>query len=268
MSGRDWRGLALGWIVSCFVLVAATQAGQEGRTGELPRQQTFTAAQTAYAAGQWGEAVRLYEALLKETGFSASLCYNLANALVQNGQTGLAIVRYEQALLLSSGLGGDIRHNLHQVRAAHHLSEPGSWWQAAQAQLAGLLNLNQWAVALALLLSSLAALYLAALRFPPTPRIFSLLIRATGGAALLFVLGGMGIATQYQRWQQAVVISPSAPLLISPFVGAQRAQDSQEGRLIRILQRHDNFALIEDETGQRGWLVDSSFMTIAPPSSP
>lgn len=283
MNRTLWR-CAL--FMSFLVLVLPCIAGSEGQAGDDEQgggqtvqekgsgqgnarnlQQKMVTANLAYDAGKWSEAIHLYETVLAQAGFSASLWYNLANGYARNGRIGLAIVGYERALLLSAGMGSDIRNNLHQVRQAHNLLPNSSWLQKGGSRLAGLLGLDQWAVVTAATLMALLLLHLVALRLPVSPRRSSLLIWATGIGFFLCGLGGTGVIIQYQRWQQAVVITPASPLLISPFAGAQSTQVSQEGRLIRILQRHNNYALVEDETGLRGWLAESSFMAIALPVS-
>ncbi|MBU3982980.1 MAG: hypothetical protein KJ985_05785, partial [Proteobacteria bacterium] len=79
----------------------------------------------------------------------------------------------------------------------------------------------------------------------------------------LLCLCSAGVAIQYRNWQQAVIIAPDTGLLISPFDGAGSTGAIEEGRLIRIIKRHDSYALINDENGRSGWVPDSSFAFIA-----
>ena len=126
--------------------------------------------------------------------------------------------------------------------------------------MGGLLGLNQWTVLAAIMLLALALFHLATLRFVVLRRFSSSL---TAACLVLLCLCSAGVAIQYRNWQQAVIIAPDTGLLISPFDGAGSTGAIEEGRLIRIIKRHDSYALINDENGRSGWVPDSSFAFIA-----
>ncbi|MDD3813603.1 MAG: tetratricopeptide repeat protein [Desulfocapsaceae bacterium] len=218
--------------------------------------QNFLEANRAYEAGDLTRAIRIYEDLAAHAGVSASLCYNLANSYARNGQTGKAVLEYERALLLAPG-NADIHTNLERLRQAKGLFQKDiPWWQ----KMGGLLGLNQWTVLAAIILLALALFHLGTLRFAVLRRFSSSL---TAACLLLFCLCSAGGAIQYRNWQQAVIIAPDARLLLSPFDGAGSTGIIEEGRLIRIIKRHDSYALINDENGRSGWVPDSSFAFIA-----
>jgi tetratricopeptide (TPR) repeat protein len=216
----------------------------------------FLEANRAYEAGEWNKAIRIYENMVADLGLSASLCYNLANSYARNGQTGKAVLEYERGLLLAPG-DGDIRTNLERLRKDKGLAqEETSFLQ----KVGTLLGLNQWAMLAAILLMGLALFHIATLRFVVSARISTSL---TGGFLLLLATCFFGVAIQYRNWQQAVIIVPDTPLLISPFEGAgTTGVIIEEGRLIRIVKRHDHYALIKDEKGRRGWISGPSFESI------
>jgi tetratricopeptide (TPR) repeat protein len=228
-----------------------------------PSNQDFVAAGKAYEAGDWSKAIQTYESLISHAGFSASLCYNLANSYARNGQTGKAVLGYERALRLAPG-DADIRHNLELLRREKGLSQE----DAPFAHRAGsLLGLDQWAVLTAILLAVLPLIQFATWRFTLSTRLsYSL----TGICLLLLGLSFTGIAIQYQSWQQAVILTPKTSLLISPFAGAASTGVIEEGRLVRVIKRHGNYALITDENGRSGdgdgrsgWIPNTSFEPIA-----
>lgn len=217
----------------------------------------FLEANRAYEAGEWQQAIQLYEELKDHAGLSASLCYNLGNSYVRNGQIGKAVLEYERALLLAPG-DTDIRTNLERLRTARGIfQQEVPWWQ----KMGGLLGLNQWALLAVILLMGLLLLHLATLRFTLSARIVYSLSAAS---LLLLLLCSGGVAIQYRNWQQAVIISPdNTPLLISPFDGAASTGLIEEGCLIRIIKGHNSYALIEDGQGRRGWIPGASFESIA-----
>ena len=72
-------------------------------------------ADSAYVNGNYQEAIKVYESLLKQ-GESAELYYNLGNAYYRTENITRAVLNYERALLLSPG-DGDIRFNLQIARS-------------------------------------------------------------------------------------------------------------------------------------------------------
>ncbi|MBA3006876.1 MAG: tetratricopeptide repeat protein [Proteobacteria bacterium] len=239
----------------CFVMIFCTFLGT-CLAGDRENSQNFLEANRAYEAGDLTKAIRSYEDLVAHAGVSASLCYNLANSYARTGQTGKAVLEYERALLLAPG-NADIHTNLERLRREKGLFQKEiPWWQ----KMGGLLGLNQWTVLAAIMLLALALFHLATLRFVVLRRFSSSL---TAACLVLLCLCSAGVAIQYRNWQQAVIIAPDTGLLISPFDGAGSTGAIEEGRLIRIIKRHDSYALINDENGRSGWVPDSSFAFIA-----
>jgi tetratricopeptide (TPR) repeat protein len=227
-------------------LADETQAGRD-----------FLAAGQAYETGQWNTAISLYEGVMDRAGFSASLCYNLANSYAQNGQTGKAVLHYERALLLTPG-DADSRHNLQRLRQEKGLEQGDI---PLMQQAAGLLGLNQWTLLAASLVAALALFHLATMRLPVSTRLSRVL---TSGGLLLLCLCSVAMLIQYRNWQRAVLSFADTPLLISPFAGAKDTAVLQEGSLIHVLKTHDQYALIRDEQGQKkGWVPIASFEYIA-----
>jgi len=217
----------------------------------------FLAAGQAYATGQWSTAISLYEGVMARAGFSAPLCYNLANSYAQNGQIGKAVLHYERARLLAPGDAG-IRHNLQRLRQEKGLEQGDI---PLMQQAAGLLGLNQWTLLAASLVAALALFHLATLRLPVSTRLSRAL---TSGGLLLICLCSVAMLIQYRNWQRAVLSFADTPLLISPFAGAKDTAVLQEGSLIHVLKTHDQYALIRDEQGQKkGWVPIASFEYIA-----
>lgn len=243
-------GMALLFLVMTCILLGSCLAGVQDVNPD------FLEANRAHEAGEWHKAIRIYEDLVADLGLSPSLCYNLANSYARNGQTGKAVLEYERALRLAPG-DHDIRTNLERLRKDKGLArEEPPFLQ----QVATLLGLNQWAVLAAILLMGLVLFQLATLRFVVSTRVsYSL----NCGFLLLLAICSAGVAIQYRNWRQAVIIVPETRLLISPFEGAGTTGVIEEGRLVRIIKRHDHYALIRDEKGQRGWIPGPSFASIA-----
>lgn len=227
-----------------------------GVTADQDVHQDFLEGNRAYEAGEWSKAIRIYESLAVHSGFSASLCYNLANSYARNGQTGKAVLGYERALYLVPG-DVDSRSNLQRLRQDKGLLPE----EIPLVQRVGsLLGLNQWAVLAAIVVVVLALLHLATLRFTFSGR---LLYALTAVCLLLLGVCSAGILIQYHHWQRAVIIAPETSLLISPFDGAQTTGVIEEGCLVRMINNHGTYTLIKDEKGHSGWIPRSSLELIA-----
>lgn len=224
--------------------------------GERHSNEQFLAANQAYEAGDLATAIGIYESLAAHAGVSASLCYNLSNSYARNGQIGKAVAGYERALLLVPG-DKEIQTTLQLLRQDNGLLAAHS---GVRQQLATLLGLNQWTALAAFFLVSLALLQLAAWFYPVRAKVSFVV---TAGCLLLLAICLVGVFVQYQNWQQAVIISPETSLLISPFQGAESTHTIEEGRLIQVMKVHNNYVLINDDQGRRGWIPASSFERIA-----
>ena len=76
---------------------------------------TIKDAEVAYTKEDYGKAIELYEGVLKTSGASPEIYYNLGNAYYKAGKVAPAILNYERALALDPG-DGDIRFNLSMAR--------------------------------------------------------------------------------------------------------------------------------------------------------
>ena len=73
-------------------------------------------ADEAYAAGNYQQAIALYEQILHTQGEAAAIYYNLGNSYYKSDNIAKAILNYERALLMNPG-DGDIRFNLELARS-------------------------------------------------------------------------------------------------------------------------------------------------------
>lgn len=88
----------------------------------------FATANTAYQNGQFQDAIRDYEALVRRGENRPELFFNLGNAWQRAGNPAKAVVNYERALLLQPNFD-EARANLRFVQ--EHLPSPPSparWW--------------------------------------------------------------------------------------------------------------------------------------------
>lgn len=221
---------------------------------DLPQQ--FEQALNASKAGNYEQAIELYEAIAKARPGSA-VHYNLANAYLKNKQLGKAILHYERALRIRKS--PDIRHNLQAaearivdrilpyndmfiLRAWHFLRDSlqsGTW--------AGI-GLVCWAAAMVGL-----ALWLHGSSRSWRKRGFVGGITAWLLAMLFLGLSYHGYHIQnMQQW--AVVTATATPLRSAPDAAGSDILSLTEGNKVRILETVGQWGMVSLVNGEQGWL--------------
>ncbi len=237
-------------LVLAMVLAMATTTVTAGGTArqETTARELFARANAAYSRGDFAAAIGDYRRIGQRFGVSASLFYNLGNALAAAGDTGRAVLNYERALRLAPG-DQDVRSNLRQVR-----SNAGLYLEKhpLHRRIVGLLGADQWALIAGGCLALLALCLLLPLlsgRIPAAPARWIALACLAGLALAL-----PAAVSAYRDWNDGVVISDRARLLISPFASAASTGTIAAGRLVHPERVHGDYLLVTDETGRSGWL--------------
>ncbi|NPE28290.1 tetratricopeptide repeat protein [Methanococcoides sp. SA1] len=239
----------------CFFFIIVSQPPVWANEGDMQVQ--FQDAASAYSRGDYQAAIRGFESLAR-VGMSAPLLYNLANSYAQDGQSGRAILNYERALRLAPG-DSDIRGNLELLRRDKGLfQEEQSYLQ----RFVSFLGLNQW-----LGLAATAFVFFVVVLLLPDSVVAKRRTRYGFAASFFFITGVASVGTvgQYQHWQDGVVVASDARLRVSPFDSAASIGTIQEGRMLHPEKSHNNYVLIVDEAGRRGWLSADAFELIAIP---
>jgi len=219
-------------------------------------------ANRAYTNGNYEQAAQLFRQIIQARGYSAPLCFNLANAEAKAGHTGAALLNYERARYLAPG-DADIDHNLQLTRKQAGL-EPNSyrWWQIA------LLSIN-WTVWMGIMAACLFLIFLAvigsgyataissATKIPP--RLLKNIFRATlfAGIPLCLLLGYVELSTIGFNYRiEGVIVAPKdATLRLSPFDSADSIGTIPEGELVTVEGRHNDYLRIEARDHHFGWIA-------------
>jgi tetratricopeptide (TPR) repeat protein len=219
------------------------------------------AANRAYTAGSYDEAARLFQQIITTRGYSAPLCFNLANAEAQAGHTGAAILNYERARYLAPG-DADIDHNLQHARKLAGL-DPNSyrWWEVALRSI----NWTVWlmimgACLLLIFLALVASAYRASLavRLKTSDRTLRNILRTVIFIAIPFCLlmGFVELSSiGFSNRIEGVIMAPKAATLrLSPFDSADSVGTVPEGELVTVEDRHDDYLRIEGRDHHFGWI--------------
>lgn len=215
-------------------------------------------ADEAYSKGNYQQAIKTYEMLLKKTP-SAEIYYNLGNAYYRSDNIPQAIIAYNKALLISPA-DADIQHNLSVARTKTiDKMQPSqntfivAGWQA----FVNIFNTNTWAyiAIISLLLVVLLTLtYLFA---------EAVILRQLGffGAVLLFVVFLLSNICAYSQYSAmnaddgAVIIISDCPVKKSPENNAADETVVHEGTHLTITDETvQGWYEVTLDDGTEGWI--------------
>lgn len=215
-------------------------------------------ADTEYKKGNYQQAIRDYEEILKTTE-SADLYYNLGNAYYRADNIAKAILSYERALQLSPS-DEDIRINLRMAQAKtidKIVPQSEMFLITWMKSLVSLLNIDGWAylaIIAMIMLVGLAVLWLLAdsMRWR--------IVGFYGATFCTIVFVAANIFAFVQRsWLRnddgAIVIASSVTVKQTPATTAKDAFVLHEGTRVDILDRSMNgWFEVKLVDGRKGWL--------------
>lgn len=219
---------------------------------------TKAEADSAYIRGQYQQAIKDYEMLLKQ-GASADLYYNLGNAYYRSENITRAVLNYERALLLSPG-DRDIRFNLQIARAKtidKIVPESEMFFFTWYRSLVNLMSVDAWAWTALIALALLIVLLLVYLF---SERIW---LRKVGffGGFLLLILFALSNLFAWQQKQDllfrkgAIVISPSVTVKSTPAKNGTDLFILHEGTKVSITDgTMKGWMGIRIADGKEGWI--------------
>ena len=223
-------------------------------------------ADSAYVNGNYQEAIKGYESLLKQ-GASAELYYNLGNAYYRTENITRAVLNYERALLLSPG-DGDIRFNLQIARSKtidKIVPESEMFFVTWYRSLVNLMSVDGWG---RMALISLAIVIVLFLVYLFSARVWVQKLGFFGGIVLLLLF----VLSHFFAWQQrqqllyrqgAIVVAPSVAVKSSP---AQNGTDLfilHEGTKVVITDGSmRNWREIRLADGKKGWIESKKIEVI------
>ena len=219
---------------------------------------TKAEADSAYIRGQYQQAIKDYEMLLKQ-GASADLYYNLGNAYYRSENITRAVLNYERALLLSPG-DRDVRFNLQIARAKtidKIVPESEMFFFTWYRSLVSLMSVDAWAWTALIALALLIVLLLVYLF---SERIWLRKVGFFGGFVLLILFA----LSNLFAWQQkqdllfrkgAIVVSPSVTVKSTPAKNGTDLFILHEGTKVSITDgTMKGWMGIRIADGKEGWI--------------
>ena len=210
-----------------------------------------------YEAGEFEEAIQIYEKALATDRASTSLYYNLGCAYFSEKNYGQAILNFEKARQLSPR-DADVRHNLEYTKLflkdRFDLPEPMpfvAWFQSLRGSVSvEELKLFEQIVFVLLILGIVGYRLL---RDKSLGRAF--LVTAILGGVLLLVLGGWLVDRALSMDKQsAVLLVAEANVTSAPIPGSSTLFVIHEGTSAQILDATDGWYELRLADGKTGWI--------------
>ena len=252
--------------VERYVIMLAIISLASGFSPLTSKAASKAAADSAYVNGNYQEAIKGYESLLKQ-GASAELYFNLGNAYYRTENITRAVLNYERALLLSPG-DGDIRFNLQIARSKtidKIVPESEMFFVTWYRSLVNMMSVDGWG---RMALISLAIVIVLFLVYLFSARVWVQKLGFFGGIVLLLLF----VLSHFFAWQQrqqllyrqgAIVVTPSVAVKSSP---AQNGTDLfilHEGTKVVITDSSmKNWREIRLADGKKGWIESKKIEVI------
>jgi hypothetical protein len=257
--------LAIVGLLLLAILLGSTSlmtAGQPANTAAIG------AGNRLVAAGNYGEAIQVYEQLVAQDIHDSALFYNLGNAYYLQGDTGRAILNYERAAQLAPR-DADIKANLalaRQQAGDPFATSPSGPLGILTAITERWLNINEAAI-LALALWFVVGAAFIALRVAQPGRLRDALrYGALAGLFLVLLIGlSLGARVYVERTQpQGIVIAPTVALSSEPGEQYATGYKLTGGTAVNVLETRNSWArLAAPDDSIEGWIPSDSVETVA-----
>jgi len=218
-------------------------------------------ANQAYSDGNYNDAAKQFQAIVDARGYSAPLCFNLANAQLKAGHIGDALLNYERARYLAPG-DADIDHNLQLARKQAGL-DPDSfrWWQIMLLSINWMVWLVVMGVCVFLIfLATIGLAYIApisngtGLSVPTLRATLRTILFVALPVALFMGFVELSTVGYNDRIEGVIVAQKAAILRLSPFSSADTVGTIPEGELVTVEDRHNDYLRIEARDHHYGWI--------------
>lgn len=206
---------------------------------------TKAEADSAYARGQYQQAISDYEELLKG-GASADIYYNLGNAYYRTENITRAVLNYERALLLSPG-DRDIRFNLQLAQSKtidKIVPESEMFFITWYHSLVNLMSVDGWA---RLAIFSLALVIILSLLYLFSDRIWLRKVGFFGGTFLLVVF----VLANIMAWQQKQNLLYRKGAIVTASSITVKGAPAKNGTDLFIL--HEGTKVIITDDAMKAW---------------
>lgn len=239
--------VGLAWLCFAFPVDAVTP------------EERFAEAATAYDEGDFAEAIRLYQQLLRDGFVAAELYYNLGNSWYRQGDIGQAVLKYKQALYLRPR-NADARHNLAFVmNEAGALTSELGWLKRSLRRVSRV----EWVV-LSVAFWWLSGLFASLALWRSWNFSWALPIAVTLFFAVVS-MAGVAVWRGLERRPELVVVERGQDALFAPLEGSTPHFALPKGSIVRMDSATDGWYRVR--VGDRdGWVRQRAVIAVRPGS--
>ncbi len=223
-------------------------------------------ANSHYSKGNYSDAAKLYEKVLKTKGVAPELYFNLANAYYKSSEIAPAILNYERALRLSPTFE-DARYNLEiaQLKVLDNINQNQSFFIGRWVdRFIKILNSNQWFY-VSVILFLLALISSFVFVFGPTRLVRKIFFYVGLGIFVFsftfFVFSGIR-KDQMLNHHEAIIMSGVVSVKGSPDKSGTELFQLHEGTKVSVKSTLGKWTEIKLANGNVGWVEQENIERI------
>jgi len=228
-------------------------------------KELFLQANTAYKKGNFNDAVKNYEKALRLGEQSFETYYNLGNAYYKLNKIAPSVYYYEKAKLINPN-DEDLAYNLqlaNQMKMDKIEQVPENLLLRLKKKMTRMFNYNTWAY-LTIFWAFFGAFVFGMFLFSKNVSIkrISFVGMFISLFLLLFSWYNANYARQLHKEKYAVIYQPKVSLLTEPNLSSDKIVDLHEGAKVKVLDKDENWQLVQLPNGKKGWLAGSEIRVI------
>lgn len=222
----------------------------------------FEKGNEAYFAGNYEEAIRLYETVIQHGFESGYLYYNLGSAYYKQGGTGQSILYYERAKKwLPNDENIDFNLRMANLNVKDRIDLPEEFFLFRwHRNLVNLLSSRQWGMLLAL--STLLAAITFAVFWLVDKHKLRAILRIVLIVWVMLLLFSVPMTIQRHnvesRSDQGIILEPTVRCLAAPHEGSTELFIIHEGIKVSVRDTDGDWRKIELIDGKQGWVPAGS----------
>ena len=229
-------------------------------------QVVFDEGNTLYNQGNYTEAIEKYTSIINNGSESAELYYNLGNAYYKINDIANSIFYFEKSLLLDPN-NNETKNNLsfsQNMTIDRIENVPVNQVSKFISNFTNLYDYNTWfliSIIFEFLSLIVFSLYLFNKNSDTKKRNFSI-----GSIFLfcfiIFLILGINSKSEYEKNNPAILFDNRISFKSEPNERSEELFLLNEGTKVNVLEKLNEWSLVELSNGSKGWILSSTFQTI------
>lgn len=215
-----------------------------------------------YEQGNYGEAVKQYDSILKSGFENGPLYYNLGNSYFKKGALGLAILSYEKArrfIPSDKDLESNYEYACSLIKGAVALNKK-TWLANTLDRIFEKFTIDGVTIFLSLFYVFILCGILAGFFFKPFKKHALILIVVL---SVFFIAGFTGLSEKISRLhKEAIVVVEQVDAKFEPMDKATVHFTLYEGMKVEVVSSKDNWRKVRRQDNKTGWVENSALANI------